>query len=147
MNRVSEYVKEIIYSTLAVASGLFIYRLFSKRKLNKKIMFADNKKLLKRLKLFFNEEIKGTKLQLKQEEEIIIELDPNKLKEEGAKYGKLMEFLKNVENNENSDEKKVSLNKLMLNDDNSLRKEEQIFFYLFNNFSKMIIEANKQKAN
>jgi hypothetical protein len=140
MNSLSNIPKEIIiYSTVAVAGVVFIFKtFFGRKKVNKKFYDKNKKKICARAKLFFNDLSK--KVEAKQ-----IVKNSDKIDSQIAdKYYKMKVFVQKVADNiENTitvekDEKKCA-------NAPPASKKDQIFYLLLNNVSNMMIQQQQNQ--
>ena len=141
MNIINNLSKEIIlYSTIILGGIIFISkRFFIKRKFNKQIYNGKIKKLKMKMKLFFKENTE--KIEIKQN------ITSNMINNQNTndKYLKMKIFVEKVSNEfHNSiakNEKQEDSNKNSLAV--TVTKKDQIFYYLLNNISDMMVKTNK----
>jgi hypothetical protein len=136
--------KEIaLYSTIVVAGTVFILiRIFSRKKINKNVYDKSKKKVCTTSKLYFKDLIKKIEVRPKINQNL---LEKSLIKND--KYFKMKEFVQKVADSFEKTkilEQKDKDKSLCLVEDSGTKKD-QIFYYLLNNVSHMISQANNSR--
>jgi hypothetical protein len=149
MNTINKISKEaLIYSTIVIAGSIFIVKkLLGKRKVNKNFYDKSKKKATLKTKLFFDNLMKG--VQIRQSSNLD---NSESLDSVNNKFVKMKKFIEKVskqyEKTITQEEKEIKSEKgqIHISSIKSSTKKDQIFYYLLNNISTMMIQTNEQKS-
>jgi len=135
MDTIAQITKEaMIYSTMLLAGGLFLLkRIFKRRKIDKNFFDKTKKKIVRKAKLFFSDLSKGIEIKSQNNKE-----DQN-LNCKDYKYLKMKKFIENLPNTSKQNDKNCPQDQHISNN-----KKDQIFYYLLNNISQMMIQTKQE---
>jgi len=132
-----------LYSIIAVAGSVFIIkRIFSRKKINKNFYNHNKKKVCRVSKMYFKDlikriDVRPRTIHNKSDENLII----------NDKYFKMKQFVQKVadsfEKTKILEEKDKDKTLCLIEDSGT--KKDQIFYYLLNNVSHMITQANNTR--
>lgn len=130
MDTIAQITKEaMIYSTMLLAGGLFLLkRIFKRRKIDKNFFDKTKKRIVRKAKLFFSDLSKGIEIKSQNNKE------EQNLNCKDNKYLKMKKFIENLPNKQNEK---------ICSEDQQFSKKDQIFYYLLNNISQMMIQTKQ----
>lgn len=145
MNTLLKLSKDaLIYSTILIAGSLFIAKkLFGKKKTNKNFYDKNKKKTLLKTKLFFRSLSRGVEVRNTSEDNSDVT---------NNKYLKMKKFIENIskqyEKTALQEDKEINKEKEIIKNPGfqASAKKDQIFYYLLNNISTMMIQTNQEKC-
>ena len=144
MNALSLFTKEtLVYSSLLIAGTIFVVkRLFGNKKVDKSFYDKNKKKLTTRAKLFFCNLNKKVEIKQKNSNSNVTGI----AKENENKFSKMKKIVDKISNEFVKTYKEKDEDKTSKRRDFSPSKKDQIFYYLLNNISNMMVESKKIDA-
>ncbi len=114
----------VLYSTIAFAGFVYISKRIFTKKINKKFYNKEKKKMIRKFSILFTSINKNIEVRIK-----------NKGEHSAGTIGKLKAFCEKIYQEKNKDEHDIKEIK---------SRKDEIFYYLLQNVSKMIIQNQQE---